>query len=162
MSRACCTRSAAPGTSCVLDRLPIRWRLALTSAGLTLIILSGFAVVVGQLTVSRIRSDYNNELAAAVDRLRDELRLEVDSRTAQLVKVRPDLNLFSASNNATIRVLDVIREASASMWLSPVCGSASHIFTVTPRLAKATHGWTLASCPLSATTTSSPGPRTSA
>ena len=77
----------------MLDRLPIRWRLALTSAGLTLIILSGFAVVVGQLTVSRIRSDYNNELAAAVDRLR-------------VVKVTPDLDLFAASNNAVIRVLD--------------------------------------------------------
>ncbi len=90
----------------MLDRLPIRWRLALTSAGLTLIILSGFAVVVGQLTVSRIRSDYNNELAAAVDRLRDELRLDINSRTARIVSVHPDLNLFSASNNATIRVLD--------------------------------------------------------
>ncbi|MEP6954112.1 MAG: HAMP domain-containing sensor histidine kinase [Solirubrobacteraceae bacterium] len=89
----------------MLDRLPIRWRLALTSAGLTLIILSGFAVVVGQLTVSRIRSDYNNELAAAVDRLRDELSLSVDSRL-RVVRVRPDLDLFGASNNAVIRVLD--------------------------------------------------------
>ena len=89
----------------MLDRLPIRWRLALTSAGLTLIILSGFAVVVGQLTVSRIRSDYNNELAAAVDRLRDELSLSVDSRL-RVVKVQPDLDLFGASNNAVIRVLD--------------------------------------------------------
>ncbi|MDP9346219.1 MAG: HAMP domain-containing histidine kinase [Actinomycetota bacterium] len=89
----------------MLDRLPIRWRLALTSAGLTLVILSGFAVVVGQLTVSRIRSDYNNELAAAVDRLRDGLGLSLNSRL-RVVDVRPNLDLFGASSNAVIRVLD--------------------------------------------------------
>ncbi len=90
----------------MLDRLPIRWRLALTSAGLTLVILSCFAVVVGQLTVSRIRSDYNNELAAAVDRLRDELSLSIDAQSARVVGVHPNLDLFGASNNAVIRVLD--------------------------------------------------------
>ncbi|MGZ6695001.1 MAG: sensor histidine kinase [Solirubrobacteraceae bacterium] len=90
----------------MLERLPIRWRLALTSAGLTLVILSGFALVVGQLTVSRIRSDYNNELAAAVDRLRDEISLSIDSQSARVVGVHPKLDLFAASNNAVIRVLD--------------------------------------------------------
>ena len=67
--RGCCTRSAARGTSCVLERIPIRWRLALLSAGLTLVILSAFAVVIGQATSWRVRSDFNNEEAAAVDDL---------------------------------------------------------------------------------------------
>ena len=46
----------------MLEGIAIRWRLALLSAGLTLVILSGFAVVIGQVTSSRVRSDFNNEL----------------------------------------------------------------------------------------------------
>ena len=33
-----------------VNRLPIRWRLALISAALTFVILSLFAIVIGQLT----------------------------------------------------------------------------------------------------------------
>jgi two-component system, OmpR family, sensor kinase len=90
----------------VLDRIPIRWRLALTSAALTCLILSGFGVLVGQLTVARIRSDFNNELAAGVDELRDRIALSIDASTRTIVAVRPDLNLFAAPNHAVIRVLD--------------------------------------------------------
>ena len=43
-------RSAARGTYSAYRRLPIRWRLAGGSAALTLVILCGFAVVVGVLT----------------------------------------------------------------------------------------------------------------
>jgi two-component system, OmpR family, sensor kinase len=89
-----------------LERLSIRWRLALTSAGLTFVILTGFAVAVGQLTTSRVRSDFSNEMIAAVDKLRDELSLTVDARKRTVVDVSPNLDLFAASNNAVIRVLD--------------------------------------------------------
>jgi two-component system, OmpR family, sensor kinase len=89
-----------------LDRLSIRWRLALTSAGLTFVILTGFAIAVGQLTTSRVRSDFSNEMVAAVDKLRDELALTVDARKHRVVNVSPNLDLFAASNNAVIRVLD--------------------------------------------------------
>jgi two-component system, OmpR family, sensor kinase len=90
----------------VLDRIPIRWRLGLTSAALTCLILSGFGILVGQLTISRIRSDFNNELAAGVDELRDRIALSIDASTRTIVAVRPDLNLFAAPNHAVIRVLD--------------------------------------------------------
>ena len=90
----------------MLDRIPIRWRLALTSAALTCLILSGFGILVGQLTVARIRSDFNNELAAGVDELRDRIALSIDASTRTIVAVRPDLNLFAAPNHAVIRVLD--------------------------------------------------------
>ena len=43
-------RSAARATSSAYKRLPIRWRLAGGSAALTLVILLGFAVIVGVLT----------------------------------------------------------------------------------------------------------------
>ena len=52
-------RSAARATYSAYKRLPIRWRLAGGSAVLTLIILCGFAVIVGVLSdaiSSRLRA----------------------------------------------------------------------------------------------------------
>ena len=51
-------RSAAQGTSSAYRRLPIRWRLAGGSALLTLVILLGFATIVGVLTTRQIDSDF--------------------------------------------------------------------------------------------------------
>ncbi len=84
MSRGSCTRSAVPATSSgrraraaarlpgrlprPLERLPIRWRLAVVSAGLTLVILLGFALVVGTLTTRRIHAQFNRELSSTADR----------------------------------------------------------------------------------------------
>jgi two-component system OmpR family sensor kinase len=87
----------------VLEGLPIRWRLALLSAGLTLVILSGFALVIGQVTSSRVRSDFNNEEAAAVDDLSDRITFEMTTDGPTLV--RPDLDEYAASNKAVIRIL---------------------------------------------------------
>jgi signal transduction histidine kinase len=88
-----------------LDRLSIRWRLALTSAGLTLVILAAFAIGVYQVTTARVRSDFNNEIAASVDKLRDGLELTVDYRKDPPVIVSTPLNVV-ASKNAVIRILN--------------------------------------------------------
>ena len=69
MSRVSSTRSAARATSSALDRIPIRWRLAGGSAILTLVILCGFAAVIGELTARRIRQDFNSQLVIATDEL---------------------------------------------------------------------------------------------
>ena len=90
-----------------LNRLSIRWRLALTSAGLTFVILSAFAVVVGQLTAGRIRSDFRNQLAAAVDDLTDRLYIDhFDGQTSTFRVRGPQLEDYGASNSAVIRILD--------------------------------------------------------
>ena len=89
----------------MLERIAIRWRLALLSAGLTLVILSGFAVVIGQVTSSRVRSDFNNELAAAVDNLSDRVSLICDIPAGKCAPGGPDLRDFGAAGNATIRLL---------------------------------------------------------
>jgi signal transduction histidine kinase len=89
----------------VLEGIAIRWRLALLSAGLTLVILSAFAVVIGQVTSSRVRSDFNNELAAAVDNLSDRVTLICDIPAGKCAPGGPDLRDFSAAGNATIRIL---------------------------------------------------------
>lgn len=86
-----------------LDRLSIRWRLALTSAGLTLLILSVFALVVAQLTASRVRSDFQNELAAAVDKLSDRVYLKCDAGICS--RGGPNLQDSAAAGDATIRIL---------------------------------------------------------
>jgi HAMP domain-containing protein len=56
-------RRAVERLSASFDRLPIRVRLAGVSALLTFVILCGFAVAIGSLTVHRIRSDFNREVA---------------------------------------------------------------------------------------------------
>jgi signal transduction histidine kinase len=45
-----------------LERLPVRWRLALTSAGLTFVILLLFAIVVGVFASRQVRSSFDNDL----------------------------------------------------------------------------------------------------
>jgi signal transduction histidine kinase len=51
-----------------LRRLPVRWRLALTSAGLTFAILLLFAIVIGVFTSRQVRSSFDDDLKlTAVD-----------------------------------------------------------------------------------------------
>ena len=47
----------------MLERLPIRWKLATLSAGLTFFILCAFALIVGELTQRRIRDDFRQQVA---------------------------------------------------------------------------------------------------
>jgi two-component system, OmpR family, sensor kinase len=105
VSRGFCTRSAARGTCCVLERLSIRWRLALISAGLTFIILCAFAIGVGEATTSRVRSDFRNQLAAAADDLKSRLRIEVDVQRGRITRISPNLDAYAGSEHAVIRIL---------------------------------------------------------
>jgi two-component system, OmpR family, sensor kinase len=89
----------------VLEGIAIRWRLALLSAGLTFVILSAFAVVIGQVTSSRVRSDFNNELAAAVDNLSDRVSLICNFSKGSCRRGQPELQDYAAPGNATVRIL---------------------------------------------------------
>ena len=73
-------RSAARATSSAYKRLPIRWRLAGGSAALTLVILCGFAAIVGVLTTRRIQSDFSRQVADAADELSREVKLRYGQR----------------------------------------------------------------------------------
>ncbi|HSD80896.1 MAG TPA: HAMP domain-containing protein, partial [Solirubrobacteraceae bacterium] len=108
----------------MLDRIPVRWRLALTSSALTFVILCAFAVVVGQLTASRIRSDFNNELAAAVDDLSDRLFITnfVAGPPTTYDVAGPNLDDYAATNNAAIRILDPAGAVRASTKGAPNFG----------------------------------------
>ena len=85
----------------MLDRVPIRWRLALISAGLTFLILLAFALVVGKLTTDRIHSDFNRETAFGASTLAQRLTILPQGNT---LTFQPNLEDFAALNHAAIRV----------------------------------------------------------
>ncbi len=88
----------------MLERIPIRWRLAGTTAALTFAILCTFALVVGELTQSRIRSDFQHDVAAGADDLRDRVTIRIED--GKLVKPsQATLDLYAGSGHAVIRLL---------------------------------------------------------
>jgi signal transduction histidine kinase len=103
-------RSAARGTYSAYKRQPIRWRLAGGSAALTLVILLGFAVIVGTLTTQAIYTDFNREVASAADRLQSDLYYQYSENNSRgepqyRYPAKIDLDVIAGSNNAAIRVV---------------------------------------------------------
>src|SRR5215208_1322136 len=102
-------RSAARDTSSAYKRLPIRWRLAGGSAALTLVILCGFAAIVGVLTTQQIQRDFSREVSDAADRLMGEVKLQIAQRadgTPYMRKIRgPSFDDYIGSQSAAIRVI---------------------------------------------------------
>jgi signal transduction histidine kinase len=109
----------------VLDRLPIRWKLAGISAALTFVILCGFAAVVGELTARQIRQDFNNELVIATDELARILQVKgrFTREGVQITGLQPNLDLYARPQRAAIRVLaeggTVIGRTSGGPELGP-------------------------------------------
>ena len=95
-------RSAARATSSAYRRLPIRWRLAGGSAALTLVILLGFAVIVGVLTTRQIRSDFNDRVRDTANDLRDRIVVRPEHDPACTA---PDLEAYGGAERAQIRVM---------------------------------------------------------
>ena len=108
-SPASSIRSAARGTYSAYKRQPIRWRLAGGSAALTLVILLGFAVIVGTLTTQAIYKDFNRQVSSAADRLQNQLYYQyvgnADGTGKPQYKFGVDLDAFASTNNAAIRVV---------------------------------------------------------
>jgi two-component system, OmpR family, sensor kinase len=103
-------RSAARATSSAYRRLPIRWRLAGGSAALTLVILCGFAVIVGVLTIRQLEEDFHRQVAASADRLQRDVQLravEDEFGRAFLRRVPGSINIddVATSQGAAIRVI---------------------------------------------------------
>jgi len=118
-------RSAARATSSAYKRLPIRWRLAGGSAALTLVILCGFAVIVGVLTTRRIQADFNQQVAEAADQLAKQTDLQYIERDGKpVLRYRgPNLAAYASAQSAVVRVVtednEVIRSSPDAPYLSP-------------------------------------------
>ena len=122
-SRGSFIRSAAQATSSAYRRLPIRWRLAGGSALLTLVILLGFAAIVGVLTTRSIRTDFEREVAAAADDLRKQVKPEValtqSGYRVRLSKDSPNLDDYGGSLRPVIRVVTADGERIDSTTSAP-------------------------------------------
>lgn len=82
----------------------IRWRLAAISAVLTFIILCAFAIAVGTYTTSRIKSGFDNEIAAAADRYANGLEA---TRLGNKYALRgPNPDDYGKAPDVSIRVFD--------------------------------------------------------
>src|ERR687890_431552 len=102
-------RSAARATSSAYRALPIRWRLAGGSAALTLVILCGFAAIVGVLTTQQIQRDFSSEVSDAADQLSHEVKLRLVERADGTPVPRkvsgPSFDDYIGSQNAAVRVI---------------------------------------------------------
>ena len=95
--------------STAFDRLPIRTRLAGVSALLTFTILCAFAIIVGSLTVHRIRTNFDREVATSGDNLAELLQPEVTGSYIEGFHLKllnsASLNRLAESEDAVVRIL---------------------------------------------------------
>ena len=121
-------RSAARGTFSAYKRLPIRWRLAGGSAALTLVILCGFAAIVGVLTTRRIQQDFSRQVADAADELSGKVKLKLVQRADGSTYARqvggPNLSDYAAGQNAVVRVITPGGELLKGSQQAPSFGPA--------------------------------------
>ena len=96
----------------------MRWRLAAVSAALTLIILLGFAAIVGRLTSDRLEDDFRDDLRGTASQLAFEFQvrgLNVDS-----VQLRSAM-----SDESVLRVVDESGEVVKRTRNAPDLGAPS-------------------------------------
>jgi two-component system, OmpR family, sensor kinase len=89
----------------LFERIPVRWRIAVTTAGLTLVILVCFALVLGNVVGNRIRGDFREELRSAARTLAAETRVSIDP-IAGIEADTPNLSAFALPEDAQIKVLN--------------------------------------------------------
>ena len=105
-----------------LQRIPVRWRIALSTAGLTLLILIGFAFVLGNVVGDRIRGDFDEELENAAGALAAETRVASDPVLGRPVISAPRLDDFAMAEDAVIQVVDGSGKPLASTGDAPQLG----------------------------------------
>jgi two-component system, OmpR family, sensor kinase len=105
-------------------RLPIRWRLALTSATLTFLILAAFAIVVGAFTFRQVHDHFDDDLRATIGDLLTRVRPRQVGPTTQ---IPTDAIAPSAAGGAALRIVSadstVVRAVPRGVDLgSPLVG----------------------------------------
>jgi two-component system OmpR family sensor kinase len=85
-------------------RLPIRWRLALTSAALTFLILTAFASVIGTFTIRQVREHFDDDLRATIGDLQTRVRPQVVGGDLKIVG--REAIVQAAAGGAALRIVD--------------------------------------------------------
>ncbi len=86
----------------------MRWRLALVSAGLTLIILVLFGGLIGKIATERVRDDFNGEVSSAAKILAGQVQIVYPPFGGKPEAFKsPQLNAFVLPDDASARVYDV-------------------------------------------------------
>ena len=90
----------------LIERIPVRWRIAVTCAGLTFLILVVFALVLGNLVGDRMRDDFHDDLRGAAGSIAAETRVAFDPVQGQPVIAGPRISDTAMMEGAVIRVVD--------------------------------------------------------
>jgi two-component system OmpR family sensor kinase len=98
----------------LIERIPVRWRIAVTTAGLTLAILVIFALVLGNVVGDRIRGDFEDELRGAAGTLAAETQVGVEPDSGRRVISSPSLPDSAMAEHAVIRIVDQFGRPMAS------------------------------------------------
>jgi signal transduction histidine kinase len=92
--------------------LPIRWKLAITSALLTFVILTMFAVVIGLFVGRQVSSAFDDDLRLSVTDIRD--RTEATYAYGRLFPTTQTRDLIQAASAGDARIRVVNRDGSAA------------------------------------------------
>ena len=121
------------------DMLPIRWRLAVTSAILTFAILLAFAVVIGFFTVREMRSDFDSDIRQNADLIHDRVRIEQTVDGSYRIAGRDELVELASADDVVIRILnsdgDPIAQTTGAPDFGPPAGGLRDVgeYRVTSR-----------------------------
>ena len=88
-----------------LERLPIRWRLALTSAGLTFAILLLFAVIIGLFTARQVRSSFDDDLRLTAVDLSERVHTSSVMNSLSLNLVGDQVVRRAVTGDAAVRIV---------------------------------------------------------
>jgi two-component system OmpR family sensor kinase len=98
-------RSAARATYSAYRAVPVRWRLAGGSAGLTFVILTGFAAIVALFTTNQVRNQFYNDVRKVADQLATSKNLLVATPLAP--QCSPNVMRDYSAESAQILVYDL-------------------------------------------------------
>jgi signal transduction histidine kinase len=111
-----------------IRRWPVRWRLAGVSAGLTLLILVVFALVVGRLATDRVKDDFRQELLSVGSQVRANIRLD---RNPGEGIASPNLAQLALTGDASVSVVRadglLVGSTSSSPPAAPAVAGVSRV-----------------------------------
>jgi two-component system, OmpR family, sensor kinase len=107
------------------DMLPIRWRLAVTSAILTFVILLTFGLVIAFFTERQMENDFNDEVRDNATRIQQRLQEQVETTVdgGYRIDARDELLEFASADDVVIRVLDTNGDVGVETADAPELGS---------------------------------------